>query len=326
MRSVSEDKDDESSFYDPDKGAMTIAEADQALKIAEDILAAIDRYEATKDAEDDVEASDQITTSTQEFELPKGADLLLRVTAYNVKGEAITRDLIIEANSAPSNCKCSDVGMKSYTGISRAKLSSEGGGGDVCYTGKRKGATLYALFGRNPQCVTQEVQTGRKACGCFDENTMITMVDKSLKKISEIQTGDVVYNPVTNKGVPVMYVSKGPEDKAMLRIHSGGKKVLVTSKHPFPTERGILPAFRLIKGDVLIGDGSATPIEKIEVVESKDKPVVYNLMLAGKSELKDHMLIGNGMVTGDLWIQNRLEQSRQRNELLGLGSLNTKKD
>ena len=305
-------------LIDPIKVNETLTKANQLLTMGSQAIAQMlaieDAEKSAKDAEDD----EDFEVSTQEFELPKGKDLELIVTVFNVKGEPIEKRLTIEANAAQSNCKCADVGLPSYIGRSRATLSGEGG--DVCYEGGLRG-TIYAVFGTNPYCVKEKVQQGRQSCGCFDEATMITMGDKSLKKISEIVPGETVFNPLTKKAVPVMYVSKGPEKVPMLRIKSAGKTVLVTSKHPFPTRRGILPAFRLNMDDVLIeADGVEQAIDSIEVITSDAPKIVWNLMLGGKANAKDHMLIGNGMVTGDLFIQNELEKRRHKRERLGLST------
>jgi hypothetical protein len=151
----------------------------------------------------------------------------------------------------------------------------------------------------------------RTMLGCFDPSTKIRMADGQDLEISGIQPGDMVFNPVTAKAVPVARVSKGPEaGKGLYLIGFAGKnRVKVTAKHPFMTNFGLRTADQLTKGDqILTPDGSFRKIEVAKVLPEKPGQVVINVALAGAHlGSNDHMVLANGVVSGDLQLQERLE-------------------
>ena len=286
-----------------------------AVSAASDRAHALERLEQARDTSGEVD-EDQLTVdvSTQDFELPDGKVFELEVFLNDVDGNTIRRELRVNANTGPSDCRCRDVGLYSYTGVSRAKIN--GDGGDICSDSRDLfRGQLYAVFGNKPSCITQPVQKGRQACGCFDDRTKIRMADGTDRRITEIKSGDMIFNPVTAKATRVLYTVSGPETLPMLRVQTKHRSVVVTSKHPFPTERGYLPAYRLEAGDTLLSDKTKEVITEIKTLpQSEDAPTVWNIMLAGDEHPRNHMLLGDGLVTGDLFLQNKLERERKRDE------------
>ncbi|MFW7381520.1 MAG: hypothetical protein ACOH5I_22115 [Oligoflexus sp.] len=285
-----------------------------AVSAATDRANALQRLEEARDKAEGLGDSSTVDVSTQEYKLPDGIVFNLEVFVTDVDGNVIQRELTVHANSGPSDCGCGDVGLYSYSGQSRATIS--GDGGDICSNSTDLfSGQLYAVFGRKPSCITQAVQLGRQACGCFDSETLITMADGSTKKITAIKSGDMLLNPVTQSPVRVLYTVQGPENLPMLKIETDEGSVVVTSKHPFPTKRGYLPAYRLELGDKLMRDQTIVSVKNIEVLPASDRPpTVWNIMLAGDENPRNHMLLGNGLVTGDLFLQNKLERERKRDE------------
>ena len=174
---------------------------------------------------------------------------------------------------------------------------------------------MYALT--FPACKADDYEPEflrvRNSCGCFAESTKITMADGSVKPINTIVKGDAVRNPITGKAVLVDHVVRGPESQPLYRIAWAGGEVVVTHDHPFPVVgKGVLAA-RAMRKDMVLTDisGQAQKITKITTVAWKtSKPVVWNLYLDAGSDDEDHYLIADGIVTGDLWLQEKIAKKR----------------
>lgn len=143
--------------------------------------------------------------------------------------------------------------------------------------------------------------------GCFDEKTMIRMADGSDRLVTELRMGEFVYNPVTKKPAKITKLTIGPEFKPLLNITIGTSTVRVTDSHPFMTERGWVAAKNLRKSDkVLAQGGSFVTVDKVEI--GRSGRTVANLALEGPAHLEQlHYVLADGIVTGDLVIQNMLE-------------------
>lgn len=143
--------------------------------------------------------------------------------------------------------------------------------------------------------------------GCFDEKTMIRMADGSDRLVTELRMGEYVYNPVTKKPAKITKLTIGPEFKPLLNITIGTSTVRVTDSHPFMTERGWVAAKNLRKTDrVLAHGGKFVAVDKVEIGQSGR--TVANLALEGPAHQEElHYVLADGIVTGDLIIQNMLE-------------------
>ncbi|SMF83975.1 Hint domain-containing protein [Pseudobacteriovorax antillogorgiicola] len=158
-----------------------------------------------------------------------------------------------------------------------------------------------------PACKPKFLQQ-RSECGCFAEGTQILMADGSHKNIVAIKAGDRIWNPVTQKPMAIAFMTSGEEPIPLLKINVQGKELSVTGNHPFPTPQGILPAYELTEGSQIRVGETWTKVDTIEIQKSTSKPIVWNIMIQAGSDLRDHMLMANGIVTGDLLIQSKLEQ------------------
>lgn len=151
------------------------------------------------------------------------------------------------------------------------------------------------------------VFTCRTADGCFAEDTLIRMADGTERKVTELRKGDLVWNPVTSAPGKVLRLTVGPEEKPMLRFVVNGKAVDVTTGHPFMTTSGWKKAQDLRLNDMVKSSfGSFAAVESIEALPvGAELPNVYNLAVDGPQD-DDHFVMANGVVTGDLFVQERI--------------------
>lgn len=166
------------------------------------------------------------------------------------------------------------------------------------------------------KCAISAVATSspeqRTVLGCFDPATRILMADHSQRRIDEIKAGDLVRNPITGQETPVVRTTIGPEaGKGLFLVGVAGKAVKVTSNHPFMTANGLRMAKDLQKTDrILAADKSFRKIETIEKLTETAGQIVVNIALAtGKFSAEEHMVLADGVVSGDLFLQERLERS-----------------
>jgi hypothetical protein len=162
------------------------------------------------------------------------------------------------------------------------------------------GCTAYLKF------VKQEPRTLN---GCFDIATKVRMADGKDQVIALISKGDFIYNPATRRPAKVVEVVKGPEaDKAMYEIAFAGRKVLVTETHPMPVMGALKQAKAVTTADYMYDEmGIIHRVEAVKALPLNAKQVVINLRLeAGQNGDADHMILANGIVAGDLFLQQRL--------------------
>lgn len=180
---------------------------------------------------------------------------------------------------------------------------------------------FVVVYDADKESCSTNVLTGeyrRKAGGCFDLDTKIRMADGSDKKISHLLVGDKVYNPVTKKSALVSRVIEGPEsDKAMYTIVVGSKNVKVTQTHPFESKFGLVAAKDLSKGMLVIGsEGTFVPVTKVVKHEINLHQKVRNLVInSGETSNEGHMVMADGVVTGDYFLQQKLIQALKNKNL-----------
>ena len=199
--------------------------------------------------------------------------------------------------SAPANVVCADFKDCKH-------VSSKG----------RLDCTFIELTPTSPKQPCRLKYLGcRGASGCFGKDTKITMADSTVLKASEIKVGMHVYNPVTDRNVKVVRVIEGVERQALVEIEtdSSFEPLLLTKNHPILTKSGVIPARDLTDyHQLLVVDGDTNELITVAVVKIKEifsyKPWVWNFELEG-SDADDHFLLANGLVSGDLWLQESLE-------------------
>jgi hypothetical protein len=170
-----------------------------------------------------------------------------------------------------------------------------------------------------------------RVLGCLAPETRVKLESGEYRRADEIKRGEKLWNPLLRTGVAVKGITRGPENIPIVEISIAGRTVRVTESHPMllanpakedrisvqtvsldarPKDDGIEPgtvqAKTLKVGDLLrMEDGSSGRIEKIERALLPGKRLVYNFSLEGDS-LASHYFVAEGVVTGDLILQNRL--------------------
>lgn len=164
--------------------------------------------------------------------------------------------------------------------------------------------------------------------GCFHPDTKITMADGSTKVIQDIEAGESVLNPVSGKAVRIKQIIQGPEALPLVKVKAGTTELLMSSTHPVPLftdselsaqpvalsnaqpqiSRRLVQAQSLVQGDkIMLHDGTITTITSVSRPEIEERQQVYNLVLdADLESIDEHLLISEGIVTGDWALQNRL--------------------
>ena len=163
-----------------------------------------------------------------------------------------------------------------------------------------------------PKTCARALLMTRNNCGCFSDDTKILLGDGTTeKRITELSSADLIWNPITKKAMAIEKMTQGPEPIPMLEVSAAGKSVKVTGKHPFPTPDGVRTAFTLQVGDRIKigGHREWVKIERIQVlaVPEGKPPVVWNLELRGSKAEADHYIVADGIITGDLYLQRLLE-------------------
>ncbi|MBC7659532.1 MAG: hypothetical protein H7249_07460 [Chitinophagaceae bacterium] len=177
--------------------------------------------------------------------------------------------------------------------------------------GPAKDLEQYYVY-MEPACQRQYVSQ-RNGCGCFEESTQILMANGSLRKASQIRRGDILWNPMTQRGAVVRDVVAGPEVLPLYTIKLGSTEIKVTEGHPFLTSKGLKQAKELMAGDSVLDGGTATPITSItRDIRSANTPdpEVWNFELEGSSSDDDHYVVANGIMTGDLYLQKKLGKAK----------------
>jgi hypothetical protein len=99
-------------------------------------------------------------------------------------------------------------------------------------------------------------------------------------------------------------------------VQIGEKAVRVTRDHPFISQLGLIGAKDLKPGDQVRGeDDEWKTVTSVKQDEPNPNAIVWNIELDAAEESEaHHMVLADGVVTGDLYLQNRIT-SRQLLEL-----------
>jgi hypothetical protein len=146
--------------------------------------------------------------------------------------------------------------------------------------------------------------------GCFAEGTLITLAGGTVKTVEELKVGDVVWNPVTKTALTIQRIVEGPEHNPLVVIKTATSEVTITALHPVLTTDGLKQAEALSAADVLIdGSGAAAPILSIGSKNPGHSERVINFFLGSEDSgtASEHLVVSDGIVTGDLYLQNNFE-------------------
>jgi hypothetical protein len=141
--------------------------------------------------------------------------------------------------------------------------------------------------------------------GCFAKGTKIGVTKELGVPVENLRAGMPVYL-ADGRFAKIKRVVAGPEAKAMITFETAAGKITVTSEHPLVTNKGV----RLAQ-DIAIGEELKTAGGKFAAIKSIGtkmyKDLVYNFELDGAVEA-DHLVVAEGLVSGDLYLQNKLSK------------------
>lgn len=157
--------------------------------------------------------------------------------------------------------------------------------------------------------------------GCFADTTKLRMADGTDKPIKDAKPGDFVFNPISGKAHQITRMTVGPErDRGMIEVGYDGNVVVVTSAHPFAVKSGGLKqASDLTKADSILGrDGKFHPLTALRqrAPDANQRVVNVELRTSSRDDPGEHMVLADGIVAGDLFLQERLqEEGARRNRI-----------
>lgn len=142
--------------------------------------------------------------------------------------------------------------------------------------------------------------------GCFSPETRLKMANGLWKRADEIRQGDALWNPVRKTASKIKSRIVGPEDKGLIEIGFQGHRVHVTTTHPMLTPKGIVQAQRLTTRDFVFGeDLKFHPVSVVRRLPPKAGQTVYNFeMDAISPDPADHLVLADGIITGDFFLQS----------------------
>lgn len=151
--------------------------------------------------------------------------------------------------------------------------------------------------------------------GCFSLDTPLVLADGTTRTYATLKATDKMWNPVTKQAMGIREIRIGAEEAATYKVGYGDSELHVSEWHPFPVREVdgrevVKPAKLLGAFDKILGDdGDFHPISKYEVIEPDPSMLVYNVALDTDSDNpRDHYILANGIITGDLWMQNYLKE------------------
>ena len=146
--------------------------------------------------------------------------------------------------------------------------------------------------------------------GCFVPESRIKLADGSYKMIKDITADDLVWNPVLKIAQRISHIIESDEKLPIIEISTEVGSLKITQQHPLETSNGIRPANQITLADkILGGDGELHQITAIREMPLKADQKVVNFVVEGAdSEFASHMIEAEGLVSGDLYVQQKLHK------------------
>ena len=186
-----------------------------------------------------------------------------------------------------------------------------------CYAMENGGRNLFIELRQADTDRCTPVPIDRLVLGCFAENTRISVSSSETRSIAELKVGDKVLNPVTGELANIERITIGPEILPMIEIVTNDRKLRVTTEHPMLTSRGLLMAELVLEGDrIVYEDGSLHKVTSMASIIGDATTVVRNFSInAASTDPNDHMVLADGIVTGDLYLQSQLKLDTEKKML-----------
>lgn len=131
--------------------------------------------------------------------------------------------------------------------------------------------------------------------------------------VEDIRVGDMIVSPQTGGALRIASVVEGPEALPLVHIIAGDLSVRVTEAHVVLTQEGLKRAKDLTAEDSIVDEkGSYHAIDRLEPIPPEIDQRVINFVVEGFTpEVDKHLLVSDGIVTGDLYLQNNLEAEQK---------------
>lgn len=148
-----------------------------------------------------------------------------------------------------------------------------------------------------------------RVAGCFVKGTRIAVTPELSVEIEHLRAGHSVHL-ADGRYAKIKRVVAGPESKPVIRFETAdGRKLTVTTEHPLITNKGLRMAKEISIGEELkTHDGKFTAIKGISTKKYNDD--VINFEVEGEFQ-SDHLVIAEGLISGDLYLQNKLATDKK---------------
>ena len=105
---------------------------------------------------------------------------------------------------------------------------------------------------------------------------------------------------------------EGPEALPLIRFGFDGTTVTTSQAHPVLTAVGLKPANQLKKGDTIFdARGNPHPVTILETLPIEEgQRVINDDLVAPSSDANEHLLISDGIITGDIMLQGLLKEKK----------------
>lgn len=150
--------------------------------------------------------------------------------------------------------------------------------------------------------------------GCFVEGTQIRLGDGRLVCVEDLLPGRPTVLRPDHSISPVLLGRAGPEEPDVFYFTTDhGNRLGVTQYHPmvvwYAGNPHVMPAMDLEAGDQILVYTPDDDHLLEEVVNIEQRPysgTVYNFEIEGSDVAASHFVVANGIVTGDLYLQQRV--------------------
>ena len=176
---------------------------------------------------------------------------------------------------------------------------------------------LHPLPARGSEMTHQENTSSR---GSFVADTRIWLAVGAEIEIKDLEPGPWCVRRPDGRVARVNRATAGFESSPVARLRTaGGKELTVSKYHPMVARRYgtavLIPALELGLGDelpVVDEEGNVTFEELVSFETLWHEYPVYSVALEGGDTPSDHLLVANGIVTGDLHLQEEYRQLHEQ--------------
>ncbi len=164
-------------------------------------------------------------------------------------------------------------------------------------------------------------------CGCFDASTRVLGINaKEMPQwlnVSEVKRGSKILSISENatlsnlslKGTTASFSSNGPEIAPIYIFETSFGKLSVTQNHAMLLADGRLVAAKEVNLNDKLISTSANEVEIKSIERRVTELPVYNFQIGDVKSAKEHLVVAEGLVVGDLYLQNRISHSK--NSIIG---------